>query len=131
MIFPPMRWAKAACATCARGCENASSGRPPARRGRRRAEAGGGVSDDVAPELQISREAGPGDVLGTWQMTRASLELLKRDGYVEVPGQTYTITFNSDGWAKFESVLDDVKGGTYTRCLGNWRLDHDVTVDSE
>jgi len=47
------------------------------------------------------------------------------------PEPVYTIEFNSDGWAKFESVLDDVRGGTFVKCLGTWQVRHDVIVDSE
>jgi hypothetical protein len=71
------------------------------------------------------------EILGVWEMTKASQDLLKRDGYVELVDQPYTITFNNDGSLKFTSVLDDVRGGTFTNCLGKWKLDHDRTVDDE
>jgi hypothetical protein len=86
---------------------------------------------DDALTRHMTRPIGLNDVVGNWQLTKASLDLLIRDGYVEIPNQTYTITFNNDGWLSFESVLDDVKGGTYSKCPGTWRLHHDVTVDSE
>ena len=89
-----------------------------------------GCGDDP-PQRHLTRPIGPQDVLGVWQMTTASRELLKRDGYVETPDQPYSITFNNDGWFKFDSVVDDVKGGTYTKCIGTWRLDHDVVVENE
>ena len=89
-----------------------------------------GCGEDL-PKRDVTRQVGLNDILGKWQLTKGSLELLQRDGYVAPPDQAYTIDFNKDGWLKFESVLDDVKGGSYTNCLGTWRLRHDVTVESE
>jgi hypothetical protein len=79
----------------------------------------------------LTRVVNPPEIFGVWQMTDASRQLLLRDGYAEQPEQSYTIMFINDGTVKFNSVLDDVKGGTYTNCLGRWRLDHDRTVDNE
>jgi hypothetical protein len=79
----------------------------------------------------LARVVSPPSLLGVWEMTEASRQLLLRDGYVEVPNQSYTITFINDGTVKFASVVDDVRGGTFTNCLGRWRLDHDRTIDNE
>ena len=87
--------------------------------------------DDELFERHIKRQVTVNDVFGKWQMTAASRDLLIRDGHVEMLNKPYTIEFLNDGWLKFESVVDDVKGGTFTKCLGRWRLDHDVTVDNK
>ena len=80
------------------------------------------AKQDTTPHI------GPRDVLGKWQLTRPSIDLLVRDGFLDTPDRAYTITFTDDGWLKFDSVLDDVKGGTLTTCLGTWRILHDVTI---
>ena len=86
-----------------------------------------GCGKELAKE-DTTRHLAPRDIMGKWQMTRHSLDLLGRDGFVESPDRIYTITFTDDGWLTFDSVLDDVKGGTLTKCLGTWRLMHDVTI---
>jgi hypothetical protein len=70
-------------------------------------------------------------ILGKWRLTKGSLGVLARDGYVGPDGLAYTIDFGKDGFLKFESVLDDVRGGTYVNCLGTWRLRHEVVVNGE
>lgn len=87
--------------------------------------------DDELLERHLKRRVNINDVLGKWQMTEASRGLLIRDGHVDVPNKPYTIEFLGDGWVKFESVVDDVKGGTPTKCLGRWFLDYDVVVESK
>jgi hypothetical protein len=47
------------------------------------------------------------------------------------PEPVYTIDFTPDGWVKFESVLDDVRGGTFVKCLGTWQVRHDAVVENE
>ena len=89
-----------------------------------------GCGDDPN-ERHFDRKITPVDIVGTWRMTDAAQDLLRRDGHVEIVGCKYTITFINDGWLKFESVIDDVKGGTYFNCNGTWRLDNDVVVDNE
>ena len=88
-------------------------------------------SEDPPKQRDLPTHIGLNDVMGKWQLTKGSLDLLKRDGYVEAPDPTYTIDFNKDGWLRFQSVLDDVKGGTYTNCLGTWQLQYDVIVQNE
>jgi hypothetical protein len=83
------------------------------------------------PDRHAARKITTAEVVGTWQMTTASRQLLKRDGYAELPGQTYTITFNPEGTVKFASVLDHFKGGTNIECGGRWNLYHEKTIGNE
>jgi hypothetical protein len=82
-------------------------------------------------DRHMTRKVATSEIVGTWKMTAASLQLLKRDGYVPSPGETQTITFNADGSLAFASVLDDFKAGTYNTCSGMWKLNHDKTIDNE
>ena len=130
----------------------------------------GGCERDATaqPPPDMNRQLPPTAFLGKWRLTKGSVALLMRDGFIPpppaapepgsglpaslreglppgvaatlssaatapgvAPEPVYTIEFNSDGWAKFESVLDDVRGGTFVKCLGTWQVRHDVIVDSE
>ena len=48
-------------------------------------------------DRHMKRKVMTSEIVGIWKMTAASLQLLKRDGYVASPGETQTITFNADG----------------------------------
>jgi hypothetical protein len=81
-------------------------------------------------DRHLTRKITPVDIGGAWQMTATSRLLLQRDGYVETPGQTYTITFHPDGSLHFASVVDNTKSGTFFDCPGTWKLQHDTTIDN-
>ena len=91
-----------------------------------------GDDDEAKKDRNAQRVVAPAELVGEWHMTEGSRGLFKRDGHVEASDKPYSITFLDDGWVKFDSVVDDVKGGgTYTKCVGTWLLEHDVVVNNK
>ncbi len=74
----------------------------------------------------LARTVADAEIVGTWQMTAASTNLLLRDGYPRRPSSALTIRFKSDGSLAFASAEPGYPFGprTYTDATGHWKLSH-------
>ncbi len=74
----------------------------------------------------LARTVANTEIVGTWQMTAASTNLLIRDGYPLRPPSELTIWVKSDGTLVFASAEAGYPFGprTYTDATGYWTLLH-------
>ena len=86
------------------------------------------------PDRNLREYVHEQEVIGIWNLSAESLDLLTRDGFKTNPSHQYRIQFLPDGVCAFQSVVDIV-GDTdvireYYDVKGKWKLEHDTTGNS-
>ncbi len=89
-----------------------------------------GCSPFGLPDRNLKQYVSKNEVIGSWTMTAKSLSLLIRDGFQKKEGHQYEIEIFPDGTCRFQSVRGKFQGGIYHEVMGNWKLEHDKTGDS-
>jgi hypothetical protein len=82
------------------------------------------------PDRNVQRTLFDQDVVGTWKLTSATIELLKRKNFVSNETHANTISFSQDGTLKFASVDENHVLLQYVESGGSWKLIHDTTPGS-
>lgn len=83
-------------------------------------------------EGHLKRKISAKDLVGIWQLTSSTKQLLGNDGFAFLPTQKLTLTLNSDGSLVFASILDNIqdRGSSYVKTTGSWQLLHDGTFEN-
>ena len=83
-----------------------------------------------APDRSIRERVDESAVVGTWQLTPASLDLLTRDGFHADRSISYEVSFSPGGACRFASALDLDRPARYVVSECTWSLKHDTTCGS-
>ena len=83
-----------------------------------------------ATDRSIRERIDEAAIVGTWQLTPESLDLLTRDGFHTDRSINYEISFSQGGTCKFASALDLDRPTRYVVSECTWSLKHDTTCGS-